>query len=176
MTTPPEDATLVDKILSAIGLTDATRLLSGLFRGHSHRVMSATVGGINTATGLGVSIPDYVARSIVAQGGTHMVGMDIAGQTRRSLFSALAESRVQGLHPSSAATRRLIQEHVSAGRFVHAGTKYRAKLIARTETMHAQNQSALAAYDASSAVQAGQLADNQMGYGDADCAARDGHW
>ena len=101
MTTPPGDAAIVGKILTAMDLVDATQLLSGLFRGHAHRVMSATVGGINTATGLSFNIPDHVARGIVAQGGTHMVGMDIAGQTRRSLFSALAESRVQGLHPSS---------------------------------------------------------------------------
>ena len=151
-----------------------THRMASLFEGHAHRVMSSTVNGINSVMGLAVNIPDHAARRIVAQGGTRLLGMDIRGQTRKSLFAALAESRAQGLHPSSAATRRLIQKHVSAGRFVNAGSKYRSKLIARTETMHAQNLSSLAAYENSQAVQAGQLADNQMGQGDPDCTARDG--
>ena len=100
--------------------------------------------------------------------------MDIAGDTRRALFRGLAESRVQGLHPSSAATRRLIQEHVTAGRFVHAGPEYRARLIARTETMFATNEATLSAFEASSAVEEVEAADDQMGHGDEPCSVRNG--
>ena len=171
----PEDAVIVDLILEKIGPMDAaTHRMASLFEGHAHRVMSSTVNGINSVMGLAVNIPDHAARRIVTQGGTHLLGMDIRGQTRKALFAALAESRAQGLHPSSAATRRLIQKHVSAGRFVNAGSKYRSKLIARTETMHAQNLSSLAAYESSIAVQAVELVDDQMGHGDQECSLRNG--
>ena len=175
----PDDAAIVSKVMDRmfkrdeqLSLADAALLKD--FEGHAHRVMEATVGSIRTSTGLAVSIPDHVARNIVAKGGTHLLSMDIQGQTRKSLFQALAESRAAGHHPSSAATRRLIQEHVTAGRFVKAGSKYRARLIARTETMYAQNESALATYEASDAVQQVEVADDMMGHGDADCSARAG--
>ena len=105
--------------------------------------MRATVGSLQATTGVSFMIPDHAAQRIVSQGGSRLLSMDIAGDTRRALFRALAESRVQGLHPSSAATRRLIQEHVTAGRFVNAGPRYRARLIARTETMVSTNQAML---------------------------------
>ena len=139
-----------------------------------HRVMTTTVGGINSVTGLGTDIPDHLARRIIAKGGSDLLGMDIAGQTRKSLFQALAESRVQGFHPSSVETANLIQKHVSAGRFVKAGPEYRAKLIARTETMLAQNESTLSAYEGTRTVQAVHAADDQMGHGDEPCSIRDG--
>ena len=126
----PDDAAIVSNVMDRIfkrgqhlGPDDAALLEN--FEGHSHRVMEATAGKIRTVTGLSVNIPDHAARKIVAGGGTHLLGMDIQGQTRTALFSALAESRAAGYHPSSAATRRLIQKHVTAGRFVHAGPKYR---------------------------------------------------
>ena len=175
----PDDSTTVNKIMNRmfkrgqqLGPDDA-KLLEH-FEGHTHRVMEATAGKIRTVTGLSVNIPDHVARKIVAGGGTHLLSMDIQGQTRKALFSALAESRAAGHHPSSAATRKLIQKHVTAGRFVNAGPKYRAKLIARTETMYAQNESALATYESSDAIQQVEVADDMMGHGDADCSARAG--
>ena len=54
------------------------------------------------------------------------------------------------------------------------GHIYRAKLIARTETMYAQNESAMATYEASDAVAQGEIIDNQTGFGDVDCMARNG--
>ena len=54
------------------------------------------------------------------------------------------------------------------------GHIYRARLISRTETMFAQNESALATYEASDAVGQGEIIDNQTGFGDADCMARNG--
>ena len=55
------------------------------------------------------------------------------------------------------------------------GHIYRAKMIARTETMYAQNESAMATYEASDAVAQGEIVDNQTGFGDADCMARNGY-
>ena len=175
----PNDALIVQKVMDRIfkrdeqlGFADV-RLLEH-FEGHAHRVMETTVNTVSNFTGVSVNIPDHTARQIVRRGGTHLLGMDIKGQTRKALFRGLAESRAAGFHPSSAATRRLIQQHVSAGRFVNAGAKYRAKLIARTETMYAQNESAMATYEASDAIQQGEVVDNQTGFGDADCMARNG--
>ena len=54
------------------------------------------------------------------------------------------------------------------------GHIYRAKMIARTETMFAQNQSALATYEASQSVRQVELVDDQMGHGDAACQLRNG--
>ena len=183
----PDNALIVEKVMDRIFKRDEqlgfgdVRLLEH-FKGHAHRVMETTVNTVSNFTGLSVNIPDHVARRIVAKGGTDLLGMDIEGQTRKALFRGLAESRAAGLHPSSAATRRLIQKHVTAGRFTRMvdrygrpnGHIYRAKLIPRTETMYAQNESALATYEASDAIQQGQIADNQTGYGDADCIARNG--
>ena len=47
-------------------------------------------------------------------------------------------------------------------------------MIARTETMYAQNESALATYESSDAIQQVEVADDMMGHGDADCMARAG--
>ena len=175
----PDDGPIVTNVINHLfgrdqELTPSDTKLLEHFEGHSHRVMEATAGKIRTVTGLAVNIPDHAARRIVAGGGTHLLSMDIQGQTRKALFAALAESRAAGHHPSSAATRKLIQKHVTAGRFVHAGPKYRARMIARTETMYAQNESALATYESSDAIQQVEVADDMMGHGDADCSARAG--
>ena len=183
----PSDRVIVEKVIDRIFKRDEqlkfgdTRLLKH-FEGHAHRVMETTVNSVSSFTGIAVGIPDHVARGIVARGGTNLLSMDIEGQTRKALFKGLAESRAAGFHPSSAATRRLIQRHVTAGRFTKMtdrygkpnGHIYRAKLIARTETMYAQNASAMATYEASDAVQQGEIVDNQTGFGDADCIARNG--
>ena len=175
----PNDRIIVEKVMDRLFKRDeqlsfADKRLLENFKGHAHRVLETTVNTISNFTGVSVNIPDHVARQIVAKGGTDLLSMDIQGQTRKALFRGLTESRAAGYHPSSAATRRLIQRHVTAGRFVNAGPKYRAKLIARTETMYAQNESALATYEASDAIQQGEIVDNQTGFGDADCMARNG--
>ena len=190
MTSPvadPNDAVIVRKVIDRIFKRDAplragdARLLKH-FEDNAHRVMETTVNTVSNFTGLAVSIPDHVARNIVSRGGTRLLSMDIEGQTRKALFKGLAESRAAGHHPSSAATRRFIQRHVTAGRFTRMvdrsgnpnGHIYRAKLIARTETMYAQNESALQTYEASDAIDQGEIIDNQTGYGDADCMERNG--
>ena len=189
MTTPvdPNDRIIVEKVMDRIFKRDEQLSFGDVrlrerFEGHAHRVMETTVNTVSNFTGLAVNIPDPVARRIVAKGGTDLLSMDIQGQTRKALFRGLAESRAAGYHPSSAATRRLIQRHVTAGRFTKMvdrfgrpnGHIYRSKLIARTETMYAQNESAMATYEASDAVAQGEIADNQTGFGDADCMAPNG--
>jgi len=98
--------------------------------------------------------------------------IDIAEDTKRAIFRALAEGRSLGEGPPAVARR--IREQVPAGRFVKAGPQYRANLIARTETKFAQNASSMEAYRASEVVEGVLAFDNQTGFGDADCTARDG--
>ena len=183
----PNDRLIINKVMDRIFKRDeqlgfADRRLLKNFEGHAHRVMETTVNTVSRFTGLSVNIPDHTARRIVARGGTHFLSMDIQGQTRKALFRGLAESRVAGYHPSSAATRRLIQKHVTAGRF----TKMNGQ-VWPTERPHlpgendCQDGNGLcpesvrdATYEASDAVQQGQIADNQTGFGDSDCVARNG--
>ena len=94
----PNDRLIVNKVMDRIfgrdeqlGFAD-TRLLEN-FKGHAHRVMETTVNTVSNFTGVSVNIPDHVARRIVAKGGTDLLSMDIKGQTRKSLFKGLAESR-----------------------------------------------------------------------------------
>ena len=47
-------------------------------------------------------------------------------------------------------------------------------MIARTETKNAQNESSLQAYETSDVVTGVIAFDNQTGFNDADCTARDG--
>ena len=119
--------------------------------------METTVNTVSNFTGVSVNIPDHVARQIVARGGTHLLSN---GHQRPD-----TEGAVQGfggvpccwLSPVlSSHTAADSVSTSSAGRFVNAGPKYRAKLIARTETMYAQNESALATYEASDADPAGR--------------------
>ena len=101
MTSPPvpSDAVIVEQVMDRIfkrdeqlGFSDK-RLLEH-FNGHSHRVMETTVNTVSRFTGLSVNIPDHAAREIVARGGTHLLSMDIEGQTRKALFDGLSKSRV----------------------------------------------------------------------------------
>ena len=121
MSADPDDRIIVEQVIDRIFKRDeqlgfSDRRLLEHFNGHSHRVMETTVTTVSNFTGISVNIPDHAAREIVARGGTHLLGMDIEGQTRKALFKGLAESRALGHHPSSAATRRLIQ------RTCHGGT------------------------------------------------------
>ena len=81
-------------------MSEATERFRRLFEANGRRLMASTVGSLNTL-GLSVNIPDHLARQIIARGGSNLLGMDIEGQTRRALFRGLAESRAQGLAPSS---------------------------------------------------------------------------
>jgi uncharacterized protein with gpF-like domain len=89
--------------------------------------------------GLGASLPDPVARAIVASGGRRAGLVDLAGQTRQALFDALAEGRAEGEGAQALADR--IIAHVEGGHWQSAET--RARIIARTETKYAQNISTI---------------------------------
>jgi hypothetical protein len=143
-----------------------------LFEQHYLRVLQATVETVNLQLGLGVNLPDYVAREIVRLGGKRVGLVDLDDATRSALFQALSEARSQGEGPPAAARR--IRQYVPAGRFIHAGPRYRALLIARTETKYAQNLSTLQAYRQSPVVVGVMAFDGQLPTSDEDCRERDG--
>lgn len=89
--------------------------------------------------GLGTSLPDVVARSIVAAGGKRAGMVDLGDQTKAALFDALAQGRAAGEGASALATR--IADKVEGGPW--ADPKTRALMIARTETKFAQNVSTI---------------------------------
>ena len=99
--------------------------------------------------------------------------VDFTEQTRASLFDVLSEARAAGHNPITIA--RQIQADIPAGRFTKAGSKYRAELIARTETANAQNVSARAAYQQSDVITGLLCVDAQFGDTDGDCEAVDGN-
>ena len=169
----PEDEALAERIIQGMALSQWSQdALIPAFDAHYLRTTEMTVGSINTVLNLGVNLPDPVAREIVAAGGRRAGLLDITGETRQSIFRSLAAGREAGEGPPALARR--IRSQVPSGRFTNGGPKYRAQLIARTETKYAQNQSSIAAYRQSDVVTGLLAFDNQTGFGDDECVARDG--
>lgn len=81
---------------------------------------------------------DQVQRAVLRAGGRRLGLIDITGDVRAALFRVLEFSREwEGGQPSPRQVAKWLQSEVPAGRFVNAGPRYRAQLIARTEIMHA---------------------------------------
>ncbi|MBS3927082.1 MAG: phage portal protein [Sphingomonadales bacterium] len=113
-------------------------------RAHYEETATKTVDTINRVMDLGVMIPDPAAQEIIARGGTKLGMEDIEDETRERIVGAIEQGREEGQGAKEIARR--IREDVPAGRFVNAGPKYRAELIARAETKYAQNASTVQAY------------------------------
>ena len=118
---------------------------------------------------VGFNLPDKRAQALIKRGGTRLLGVDVKGQTRDTVFRTIAEARQKGYGPDKVA--RLIRDQVGGGPWKSPQT--RAKVIARTETKWAQNQSTIEATKASG-VDYVQAVDDQIGHGDAECSARNG--
>lgn len=146
--------------------------LRARFETHWARTAQSTVQTINSVIELGVSIPDPVARELIRAGGTRAGLLDVEAAAKRAIMRAISDGRAEGLNPIEIARR--IRELVPAGRFTEAGPAYRAKLIARTETIQAQRMSALKAYAEADTVRAVIAYDGRLGETDAECAGRDG--
>ena len=99
-----------------------------------------------------------------------LLGIDVAGQSRKAVFESLHEGRSNGEGVDKLARR--IRDNVSRGRF--ATPQIRARNIARTETMHAQNVSTMTAYEHIDEISRVEARDNQIGFDDEDCSERDG--
>ena len=163
----------VHRILAAMNISQWEQaVLIPAWDGHTLRTLNITVGSVNSTLGLGVNIPDPVAREVVRLGGTRRGLIDFTEQSRRALFQTLFEGRSRGDGPLQLA--QSIQNQVPAGPFQKAGSAYRAELIARTETRWAQNVSTMEVYKAADTVTSVLIVDAQLGDTDEICMALDG--
>ena len=138
--------TLIENILSASSLREwASSQLTPRFLAHYAQVERSTARVLIRA-GLLSNLTHTTISQLLANGGRRIGLVDVTGDTRRALLRAITQSIEAGLSPEE--TARLIRDFVPEGRFVKAGSAYRARLIARTETLHAQRSAALKRYQA----------------------------
>jgi HK97 family phage portal protein len=132
------DDLLIAMILDKLGIPEWQRELVQAYEAQYLEVAKAMNDAAESA-GLGASLPDPVARSIIAAGGRRAGLIDLQSQTRQALFDALAEGRSEGEGAGALANR--IVDQVEGGPWSSAAT--RAQVIARTETKYAQNVSTI---------------------------------
>lgn len=132
------DELLIAMILDKLGIDRWDGDLRQLYEAQYLQVAKAMNDAAERA-GLGISLPDVVARSIVAAGGRRAGLVDLNDQTRGALFEALAQGRAEGEGAGALASR--ISDLVEAG--PSSTPQERARRIARTETKYAQNVSTI---------------------------------
>lgn len=132
------DELLVAMILDKLGIAQWDGDLRGIYE-QQYLAVAQAVNDAAERAGLGASLPDVVARSIVAAGGRRAGLVDLDGQTRDALFAALAQGRAEGEGAGALASR--IAGLVESG--PNADPQQRARRIARTETKYAQNISTI---------------------------------
>ena len=125
-------------------------LLIPAYDAHTLRTLNTTVGTVNSTLQLGVNLPDPVQQRILENGGLRRGLIDFNSDTRDSLFRSISAGREAGEGPAQLGRR--IRSQVPSGPFPNAGSRYRAELIARTETAHAQNVVTRAIYEESDVV------------------------
>lgn len=156
-------------ILAAAKLRDWTKkVLQPLFEKHWKRVLDTTLMTLKRED-VPVTMRSKLESKLLKEGGKRVGLLDISGDTKESLFRVLDQGRGRGLNPRDVA--KLIEGEVPKGRFVNAGSKYRAQLIARTETLHAQRTCSLAMYRESPEIKKVIAFDGDY---DDECIARNG--
>ena len=129
--------------------------------------ISDTIGG---QIGLTLGSADEAVRKVIEAGGKRVGLLDMESQVKDKLFEVIGQGRDDGLGVEALA--RLIRAEIPAGPW--KSVKYRAEVIAKTETKYAQNVSAIESYRQSDAVTGLQAMDNLTGFDDPECIARDG--
>lgn len=178
---------LLERILEQIGIkTWLRRHLDPVLKNHASRTILDTQRTLNTeikhelheaghiaeAIGFGLQVGPAEARDILAGAGKDLRLPDIEPQARAAIRQAIEEGYKRGENPI--ATARRIRQYVPQGRFVNAGSTYRAKLIARTETLNLQRAATLAAYDSNESITSIQISDGILPDSDDFCQDRDG--
>jgi HK97 family phage portal protein len=136
--TKAADPELLAAVLAKLGMPEWQAELEQAYGAHYLEVAQAVQDAAERA-GLGTSLPDPVARAIVASGGRRSGLVDLDRQTRDALFAALAEGRAEGEGVQALADR--IELYVEGGPW--STPEIRARIIARTETKFAQNISTI---------------------------------
>ena len=171
----PNIRKIVARALAAINIqTWIQNRLRPILHNHAARVVADTNRVLNAEIKLEVHIADAQAAEIASQAGVHLQMTDIESQVRQSIAAAIEQGFQRGENPLT--TARKIREDVPAGRFVHAGSRYRSQLIARNETANLQREATLAAYRSNPNIEAVRLQDGIYGppRSDGACMARDG--
>jgi hypothetical protein len=191
---------LVARVMAALGLhTWVDQTLKPILANHASRVIAdtqrtiqaeltstvpdltphgpaldAAERGIQTQIDLQVGVANQDAERIIAGAGDGLGMRDIEPQIRQNILEAIKAGLARGENPMRTADR--IRADVPAGRFVNAGAKYRARLIARDQTSRLMRAAAVALYQSNPSIVAVELQDGIFGEprSDADCIARSG--
>ncbi|MFZ5747173.1 MAG: phage portal protein [Pseudomonadota bacterium] len=132
------DDDLLQRILELLGIDEWQAELTQAY-GTQYLTVAEAVQDAAERAGLGVNLPDPVARAVVAAGGRRAGLVDLDQQSRDAIFAALAEGRAEGEGVQQLANR--IALYTEAGPWNDA--MIRARIIARTETKFAQNFSTI---------------------------------
>lgn len=163
-----EDEQVAHLILASLRLTEfRDKRLGPIWAQHYRLAADLALDSLSEfGVTLAVGARDRIAEMVVADGGTRLGLVDLAEDTRRALFQTLTEAREANL--GAPATARRIREMVPGGRFVHAGPRYRAQMIARTEIRHAAQRGVLHTCDAAG-FQRYLVFDARLGPTDPEC-------
>ena len=165
----PSVELLIDEVLDQMRITAFVEEdLFSLYQKH-HTVIATTTGEIiNSVLDFGLELDDPQFRDVLAKGGRGLGLQDIEADTRTAIRRAIGDGT-----DSPIDIARRIRTQVPAGRFTDP--RYRAELIARTETKYGQNISSLAYYREGDEIVGVIAFDAQQGNTDADCEARERH-
>jgi len=126
-----------EQILEGMAMQDHLPLFKEIHERAYIRVSKEVDKAVSSAIGVEVGIPDPQARAIIAAGGRRAGLIDLTAQSRRAIFDRLVEGRAEGLAGANLA--RFIRDKVESGPW--SSPAIRSRVIARTETRHAQGVS-----------------------------------
>lgn len=168
-------ARLVARVMRSLNLQAwiQDRLLP-ILRNHAGRVAADTQRTLQAQIGLKMHVAEDAMQNISDSAGEHLGMRDIEPQVRASIMEAIRQGLAAGDSPSKTAQR--IRDRVPVGRFLHAGSRYRAQLISREETANAMRAAMLASYRSNPHITHLELRDGIYGppRSDAQCMGRDG--
>jgi HK97 family phage portal protein len=157
----------VRELLRGIMLAAPSELAAVLEMAYG-RALGNVAATVEAVLGLAVNIPDELARDILRQGRGRVQLMNLPTEILQNVNRVLAEGREQGLNPLEIA--RQLRTVVPAGKW--KSPEIRARVIARTETLHAYRVSALTTYK--TITKQVMVFDNQIDFNDPECSERDG--
>lgn len=120
--------------------------------------------------GIYAAVRGRVAKKLRETGAARTGLVDMDSGTEDALHKVLEVGNELGLGTKDLG--KLIEHYVPAGRFVNAGSGYRSRLIANTETLEASRHSSLAVYEESPVVEKVMAFDGVTH--DAECEERNG--
>ena len=157
---PEEVAAEVNRIMANLSVTVWEQgVLIPAWDGQTLRTLNTTVGTVNSTLGLGVNLPDPVARGVIDAGGTRRGLIDFTTQSRDALFRSISEGRAAGEGPVQLARR--IRSQVPAGPW--SSSAIRSRVIARSEVKFSQNFASRTIYEQSDSIGSLLCVDAQIG-------------